>query len=131
MGIDMSATTREEGSNDMPPGFGASGPSSPPPQSSSKPAAPQASQPSEDVKMEEPEPEDEEAKEAKRLKAEAEAEKKKGAEAYKRRDFTAAEEAFKKAWEISPTDITFLTNLAGEWPMQARGLMCICSHSKP
>lgn len=115
MGIDMSATTREEGSNDMPPGFSAfpSGSSSPPPQSS-KPTAPKASQPTEDVKMEEPEPEDEEAKEAKRLKAEAEAEKKKGAEAYKRRDFNAAEEAFKKAWEISPTDITFLTNLAGE-----------------
>lgn len=121
MGIDMSATTREEGSNDMPPGFGASqpGPSSPPPQPSAKSAAPQAPQHTEDVKMDDPEPEDEDAKEAKRLKAEAEAEKKKGAEAYKRRDFTVAEEAFKKAWEISPTDITFLTNLAGEQPVLA------------
>ncbi|KAF8607481.1 TPR-like protein [Ceratobasidium sp. AG-I] len=125
MGIDMSATTREEGSNDMPPGFGASGPSSPPPQSSFKPTAPQASRPAEDVKMAEPEPEDEEAKEAKRLKEEAEAEKKKGAEAYKRRDFTAAEEAFKKAWEISPTDITFLTNLAASYFEQGEFDKCI------
>jgi stress-induced-phosphoprotein 1 len=114
MGIDLEATTRPEGSNEMPPGFGSSsqpGPSSPPKSSPSEPA-----KPAEDVKMTEPEPEeeDEDAKERKRAKTEADAEKARGAAAYKNRDFATAEEAFNKAWEISPTDITYLTNLAGE-----------------
>lgn len=114
MGIDLQATTRPEGSNDMPPGFGASrsDPRPPPP----KPSSPEPAKPSEDVKMAEPEygAEDEDTKERKRLKAEADAEKAKGAAAYKNRDFVAAAEAFIKAWEISPTDIAYLTNLAGE-----------------
>ncbi|KAG9085125.1 Hsp90 cochaperone, partial [Ceratobasidium sp. 392] len=125
MGIDMQATTRPEGSNELPPGFGTSnpGPSSPPP----KPTPQPATQPKEDVKMADPEPEeeDEDAKEAKRIKAEAEAEKKKGAEAYKKRDFAAAQEAFAKAWEISPTDITYLTNLAATYFEQGEYDKCI------
>ncbi|KAG8765078.1 Hsp90 cochaperone, partial [Ceratobasidium sp. 428] len=125
MGIDMTATTRPEGSNEMPPGFGASdpGPSSPPPRPTSQPAP----KPAEDVKMADPEPEeeDEDAKEAKRIKLEAEAEKKKGSEAYKKRDFAAAQEAFAKAWEISPTDITYLTNLAATYFEQGEYDKCI------
>ncbi|KAG8721995.1 Hsp90 cochaperone [Ceratobasidium sp. 394] len=125
MGIDMMATTRPEGSNEMPPGFNApdAGPSYSPP----KPAPQPAPQSAEDVKMAEPEPEeeDEDAKEAKRIKAEAEAEKKRGAEAYKKRDFATAQEAFAKAWEISPTDITYLTNLAATYFEQGEYDKCI------
>ncbi|QRW16272.1 stress-induced-phosphoprotein 1 [Rhizoctonia solani] len=68
-----------------------------------------------DPRMISPEPEDEESKEKKRVKAEADAEKAKGAAAYKAKDFEAAEQAFSKAWEISPTDITYLTNLAATY----------------
>jgi stress-induced-phosphoprotein 1 len=64
----------------------------------------------EDVKM--AEPEDDEDDEAK-AKKEAENEKQKGSEAYKKRDFATASQAFEKAWELWPKDITFLTNLAG------------------
>jgi stress-induced-phosphoprotein 1 len=117
MGIDLQATTRPEGSDEIPPGFGGASqpaPSSPPKSS----AAPEPAKPKEDVKMADPDPEpedeDEDAKEKKRIKAEADAEKARGAAAYKNRDFATAGEAFSKAWEISPTDITYLTNLAGE-----------------
>ncbi|KAH7343514.1 chaperone [Rhizoctonia solani] len=113
MGVDLQGSTRPEGSNEMPPGFGSPppsarpGPSSPPP----KPSAPEPKKEPEP----EPEPEDEESKEKKRLKAEANAEKAKGAAAYKAKDFETAEQAFSKAWEISPTDITYLTNLAATY----------------
>ncbi|QRV72649.1 stress-induced-phosphoprotein 1 [Ceratobasidium sp. AG-Ba] len=127
MGIDMQGFTRPEGSDEMPPGFNRPepGPSSPPPPP--KPASQPAPQPKEDVKMADPEPEeeDEDAKEAKRVKAEAEAEKKKGAEAYKQRDFAKAQEAFAKAWELSPTDITYLTNLAATYFEQGDYDKCI------
>ncbi|KAG8762569.1 Hsp90 cochaperone [Ceratobasidium sp. 423] len=109
MGVDLQASTRPEGSDEMPPGFGSPPPSAQPgPSSPPKPAAPEPKKEPEP----EPEPEDEETKEKKRLKAEADAEKAKGAAAYKAKDFDTAEQAFSKAWEISPTDITYLTNLA-------------------
>ena len=62
--------------------------------------------------MKEPEPEvdDEEAA----AKREAEAEKKKGSEAYKKRDLDTAQTHFARAWEVWPKDITFLTNLSGK-----------------
>ncbi|CAE6396415.1 unnamed protein product [Rhizoctonia solani] len=117
MGVDLQGSTRPEGSNEMPPGF-----SSPPPASqpgpSSPPPKPTASEPPKQKAPEpepEPEPEDEESKEKKRLKTEADAEKAKGAAAYKAKDFETAEQAFSKAWEISPTDITYLTNLAATY----------------
>lgn len=112
MGIDLSATTRPEGSGDdddifkgfRPPP--SSSPRSPPPAaptpSSSKPAPAPAPAPQEDVEM----VDDEDAK----VKKEAEAEKKIGAEAYKKRDFDTAVQHFEKAWEIWPKDITYLTN---------------------
>ncbi|CAE6420795.1 unnamed protein product [Rhizoctonia solani] len=117
MGVDLQAGTRPEGSDEMPPGFSSPpptsqpGPSSPPP----KPAASEPPKPKAREPEPEPEPEDEESKEKKRLKTEADAEKAKGAAAYKAKDFEAAEQAFSKAWEISPTDVTYLTNLAATY----------------
>ena len=74
--------------------------------------------------MKEPEPEvdDEEAA----AKGEAEAEKKKGSEAYKKRDLEAAETHFSRAWEVWPKDITFLTNLSGKTP-SVHVLFQVCS----
>lgn len=88
---------------------GSRGPTSRP-ASSSTPAQPK---PAEDVQMADPEPEedDEEAK----AKKEAEVEKQKGSEAYKKRDFDTAVKAFERAWEVWPKDITFLTNLSGQY----------------
>ena len=118
MGIDMQGFAREEGSEELPPGYTKAEPepeakpTSPPPQpaassssSSSKPAEPPKT---EDVEMAEPEDE-EEAK----ARKEAEAEKKLGAEAYKAKKLDEAAAHFQKAWDIWPQDITFLTNLAG------------------
>ena len=55
---------------------------------------------------------EEDAEEAK-AKKEAEAAKKKGSDAYKKRDFVDAAKLFEKAWEIWPKDITYLTNAGG------------------
>ncbi|KAG9051010.1 Hsp90 cochaperone [Tulasnella sp. UAMH 9824] len=109
LGIDMQGFERPEGSNEMPEGYTAAPPPSSPPQSpprasasSSKPAPPP---PKEEPKMEVDEEAEPEKKEALELKA-------KGAEAYKKKDFAAAKEAFEKAWETWPKDISFLTNAA-------------------
>ena len=123
MGIDMQGFAREEGSDELPPGYTKAEPepevkpASPPPQpaasSSSKPQEPPKT---EDVEMAEPEDE-EEAK----ARKEAEAEKKLGAEAYKAKKLDEAAAHFQKAWDIWPKDITFLTNLAG---------VCRMSHTR-
>ena len=42
-------------------------------------------------------------------------EKEKGNAAYKKREFTTALEHYDKAIELDPTNVTFLTNKAGEW----------------
>ncbi|GJE84765.1 heat shock protein sti1 homolog [Phanerochaete sordida] len=109
MGVDMQGFSREEGSDELPPGMQKMEteptPTSPPPQAStstSTPAQPAPAAEAEDVEMD-----DEEAK----AKKEAEAEKQIGAAAYKARDFPKAAEHFQKAWEAYPKDITFLTNL--------------------
>lgn len=117
MGIDMQGFSREEGSDELPPGFKKADPepasSTPTPQptastSTPKPATPPKEEPKheeEDVEME-----DEDAtakKEAVELKA-------KGNAAYKARDFAAAADFFQKAWDRWPKDMTFLTNLGGE-----------------
>lgn len=109
MGIDIQASTRPEGSNEMPEGFQQHSPraASPPPQpSSSKPAKP-TPQPkeTEDVEMED----DEEAQ----AKKAAEAAKTVGGAAYKNRNFDEAIKQFQSAWDTWPKDITFLTNLGG------------------
>ncbi|OCH95864.1 TPR-like protein [Obba rivulosa] len=130
MGVDMQGFSREEGSNEMPPGFSqasasASAPaSSPPPQSTAstspppRPATPPPA-PQEDVEMAE---EDEEEAKARK---EAEAEKKLGTEAYKARDFPSAIAHFQKAWDIWPKDVTFLTNLAAAYFEQGDYDKCI------
>lgn len=122
MGIDMQGFGREEGSNEMPPGFSSSemptSPTSPPtsPRAASKPA-PAPAKKDEDVKMADPEPE-----EVDEEKAAALAEKAKGNDSYKKRDFDSAIASFKKAWELWPKDITFLTNLAGMRALSCKGV---------
>jgi stress-induced-phosphoprotein 1 len=114
MGIDMEGFAREPGSDELPPSLAKNStpPSSAPKPSTSQPA-PQAQPPKEeDVKMEEPEEEDEEAI----AKKQALAEKARGNESYKKREFESAIESFKKAWDLWPKDITFLTNMAGTSP---------------
>lgn len=118
MGIDIQASTRPEGSNEMPEGFQAQAPpaatsSSPPPPpppqaSSSKPTPPQAPpKEEEDVEMED----DEEAQ----AKKTAEAAKAAGAAAYKKRDFDDAIKQFQAAWDAWPKDLTYLTNLGAAY----------------
>lgn len=112
MGIDLQAYSRPEGSSDSAP----QRPATPPPEpkaSSSKPSQSSAKV-EEDTPMAEPEEEDESAKEEKKAKTAAEEQKKIGSEAYRKRDFGTAAEAFQKAWDLWPNDITFLTNLSGE-----------------
>lgn len=57
-----------------------------------------------------PEPSADEEEKTKAMAAKA-----RGAEAYKQREFDAAIQAFNEAWETWPKDVTFLTNLAGEF----------------
>ncbi|KAG9053986.1 Hsp90 cochaperone [Serendipita sp. 407] len=120
MGIDMQGFAREEGSDELPPGYSKASP--PPPPTSSNGGAgssastlkskPAPAPPAPDVKMADPEPEPEEDDEEAMAKKAALAEKTKGNDSYKKREFDAAIESFKKAWEVWPKDITFLTNLA-------------------
>ncbi|KAJ8086119.1 Hsp90 cochaperone [Marasmius tenuissimus] len=107
MGVDLSASTRPEGSGDEPPR--PASPPSPPASTSAPPASKPAPPPAEDVEMEEVD--EEEAK----AKKEAESLKKAGGEAYKKRDFDEAVKAFQKAWDTWPKDITFLTNLGAAY----------------
>ena len=119
MGIDMQGFSREEGSDELPPGVtkadvpSSSPPTSPKPSASSSKPAP-APEP-EDVEMEDEDPE----------KKDAEAAKKAGSEAYKRRDFAEAAKNFEKAWEIWPKDVTFLTNLGAVYFEQGEYDKCI------
>ncbi|KAG8952056.1 Hsp90 cochaperone [Tulasnella sp. 419] len=117
MGIDMQAFERPEGSTDLPPGLQTETPNPAGASSSSSPkksAPPPAKKPepakAEDTEMAEPEEEDDD--DDAKLRKQAEELKKKGGEAYKKREFDAAKEAYEKAWEIWPKDVTFLTNLA-------------------
>jgi stress-induced-phosphoprotein 1 len=121
MGIDIQGYSRPEGSDELPPGVvpqdtpGASSRPSPMATSPSPKFEPQTQTksssspppPSEDVEM----LDDEEAT----AKRDAEAAKKLGSEAYKRSDFAVAAEQFAKAWDLSPKDITYLTNLGAAY----------------
>lgn len=119
MGIDIQGFSRQEGSDELPPGLKKTDTESnpptqptPSPSSSSKPQpepTPSSSKVEEaaDVEME---VDDDDAK----AKKEAEAEKAVGAQAYKAKNFAEAAARFSKAWEIWPKDITFLTNLGGK-----------------
>lgn len=109
---------RPEGSDEMPPGFNA--PSEPEPSSSKPTPAPKPSaapEPKSEPKetQEEPMEVDEGEDEEKKAKAEAEKFKAEGNIAYKARKFEEAIGLYEKAWELYPKDVTFLTNLSGEW----------------
>ena len=119
MGIDIQASTRPEGSDEVPETFRKVPPipsSPPPPQtSSSKPQAAPPVPTQEDVEMEE---EDEEAQ----AKKDAVAAKEAGSAAYKKRDFEEAVKQFQLAWDTWPHDLAYLTNLGGQSFL--RNFMC-------
>lgn len=114
MGIDMQGFSRDEGSDELPPGLQkAEGtPSHPMPSTSTPqpPTPPPAAKVEEAADVEMEEADDDDAK----AKKEAEAEKALGAAAYKARDLPKATAHFSKAWDLWPKDMTFLTNLGGE-----------------
>lgn len=121
MGVDMEGFSREreDRKSSVPPtptspGFQSPSTSNPsssfPSTSTPKPSASTSTSSSKPPpKQPEPEPEEVDEEKAAALK-----EKALGSEAYKKRDLDAAETHFSKAWELYPSDITFLTNLAGE-----------------
>lgn len=113
MGIDLQASTRPEGSNDLPSDIQQD--SSPPPvspqaptPSSSKPKSPDVAPPQEDIEMED---DDDET----RAKKEAEVAKEAGNVAYKNRNFEEAAKQFQLAWDKWPKNVAYLTNLGGEY----------------
>jgi len=111
MGVDMQGFSREEGSDELPPGVSKASMASPPSSPPSKPAASTSTpKPAPAAEQEDVEMTDEDQEEA-AAKKEAEAAKKAGSEAYKQRDFGEAAKNFEKAWDVWPKDITFLTNL--------------------
>ena len=135
MGIDIQGFSREEGSDDLPPGLQKTSAPSPPPSppraqstpssstSNTKPTppppVPEPEKEKEDVEMS-----DEDAEEAK-AKADALAAKEKGSEYYKQRRFDEAASEFSKAWDLWPKDITFLTNLSAVYFEQGEYDKCI------
>lgn len=117
MGIDMQGFSREDGSDELPPGFTQATPPSPP--KSATPPKPSTSTSKAPPRAPAPEPEDvemtgEDADEAK-AKADALAAKAQGAEHYKAQRFAEAAEYFSKAWDLWPKDITFLGNLGAAY----------------
>lgn len=101
MGIDVQASTRPEGSTDIPEGVEVPSPTSPP-----KPAQPTPPPAAQDVEMED---DDEEAQ----AKKTAEAAKEAGNLAYKKKDFDEAVKQFDLAWNTWPKNLAYLTNLGG------------------
>jgi stress-induced-phosphoprotein 1 len=111
MGIDLQASTRPEGSDEIPSDIQndfTPSPSSPqaPTPSSSKPKSPDVAPPQEDIEMED---DDDET----RAKKEAEVAKEAGNAAYKSRNFEEAAKQFQLAWDTWPKNVAFLTNLGG------------------
>lgn len=108
LGIDMQAFSRPEGSDEQAETSQRQNPSQP------KPTAPSKQQPQEEATAELlNETEEDKAKKA------ADHEKRLGSEAYRQRNFSEAERAFSKAWQLYPKDITYLTNLSGD-------CVCLC-----
>jgi len=108
MGIDLQASTRPEGSDELPSDIQKDSPSPPvspqaPTPSSSKPKSPDVAPPQEDIEMED----DEET----RAKKEAEVAKEAGNVAYKNRNFEEAAKQFQLAWDKWPKNVAYLTNL--------------------
>ncbi|KDR83497.1 hypothetical protein GALMADRAFT_1338233, partial [Galerina marginata CBS 339.88] len=115
MGIDIQASTRPEGSDEMPEGIQRQPPtpSSPPPPraSSSKPSQP-TPPPAPAPAQGDEEMLDQDEAEAKK---QAEAYKATGSAAYKKRDFAEAAKNFQLAWDTWPKDLTYLTNLGAAY----------------
>jgi stress-induced-phosphoprotein 1 len=117
LGIDMQGFSRPEGSDEMPEGLSPLNPtgtqsSHHPPPEPTRPSPPNQSAQAASTQMAEEEVEEDADT---KIKQAAESEKKLGGEAYKRRDFEEAERAYSKAWELWPKDITYLTNLSGQF----------------
>ena len=111
MGIDLQASTRPEGSDELPSGVERNSPSSPPaPTPSSSKASKSKPEPEpahEDVEMED----DDET----RAKKAAEVAKEAGNIAYKNHNFEEAAKQFQLAWDTWPKNVAYLTNLGGEY----------------
>ena len=107
MGIDLQASTRPEGSDELPSDIQKDSPPPPTP-SSSKPKSPDVAPPQEDIEMED---DDDET----RAKKEAEVAKEAGNVAYKNRNFEEAAKQFQLAWDKWPKNVAYLTNLGGEY----------------
>ena len=111
MGIDLQASTRPEGSDELPSDIQKDSPPPPasppaPTPSSSKPKSPDVAPVQEDIEMED----DDET----RAKKEAEVAKEAGNVAYKNRNFEEAAKQFQLAWDTWPKNVAYLTNLGGE-----------------
>ena len=133
LNMDLQGFSREEGSDELPPGLAKTSPPStaqyPPrpqstPSSSTSNSKPNPPPPAPEPEKEDVEMSEEDAEEAK-AKAEALAEKEKGSEHYKQRRFDEAAAAFSKAWDLWPKDITFLTNLGAVYFEQGEYDKCI------
>lgn len=114
MGIDLQASTRPEGSDELPSDLKKDSPlpsASPkaPTASSSKPSKsePEPAPAEQDVEMED----DDET----RAKKEAEIAKEAGNVAYKNRNFEEAAKQFQLAWDTWPNNVAYLTNLGGAY----------------
>ena len=108
MGIDLQASTRPEGSDELPSDIHPPPPPASPPAptpSSSKPKSPEPAPAQEDIEMED----DDET----RAKKEADSAKEAGNVAYKNRNFEEAAKQFQLAWDTWPKNVAYLTNLAG------------------
>ena len=108
VGIDLQASTRPEGSDELPSDIHSPPPPASPPAptpSSSKPKSPEPAPVQEDIEMED----DDET----RAKKEADGAKEAGNVAYKNRNFEEAAKQFQLAWDTWPKNVAYLTNLAG------------------
>ncbi|KAK4686218.1 stress-induced-phosphoprotein 1, partial [Tremellales sp. Uapishka_1] len=130
MGIDMEAMERPQGSNEMPPSFkqepsediempssSSSSRPAPTPSKSAPAPAPAKEEPVEES-MEVDDPSIEAKKQAGELKVQGNA-------AYKAKRFDEAIELYTKAWEVSPTDATYLTNLSAVYFEKGEYEKCI------
>ena len=113
MGIDLQASTRPEGSDELPSDIQKDSPPPPvspqaPTPSTSKPKSPDVVPPQEDIEMED---DDDET----RAKKDAEVAKEAGNVAYKNRNFEEAAKQFQLAWDKWPKNVAYLTNLGGEY----------------
>ncbi|OAX43102.1 TPR-like protein [Rhizopogon vinicolor AM-OR11-026] len=119
MGIDMQGFSREDGSDELPPGLTQATPPSPPKPATPSTPSPSASTSKTPARTPAPEPEDvemtEEDTDEAKAKAEALAAKAQGSEHYKAQRFVEAAECFSKAWDLWPKDITFLGNLGAAY----------------